>query len=222
MVMANRPGYHQQFMGFEIAATKRLSQRWNGRVAVSSNDWREYFDDPQAAILDPTPAPAPSTSRPFAGPQVNGGPVVHQVAGSGNTAVYMVAPSYQFAANAAYSARWGIDIAASVIARQGYAEPFFQSDFAAGDPLGLKTVMIAQHVDDFRLPAVTTIDLRLGKTFTFGFAKVAADFDIFNLLNSGTVLARQYDVRLTGLTGFGQTLEIMNPRIARIGARFTF
>jgi hypothetical protein len=36
------------------------------------------------------------------------------------------------------------------------------------------------------------------------------------------VLARQYDVRLTGATGFGQTLEVMNPRIARIGVRFTF
>ncbi|MBW8868230.1 MAG: hypothetical protein JF610_13035, partial [Acidobacteria bacterium] len=222
MVMTNRPGYHQKFMGFEIAATKRLSKRWNGRVAVSTNDWREYFDDPQAAILDPTPSPAPSTSRPFAGPQVNGGTVVRQAAGSGRTAVYMAAPSYQVAANAAYVARWGIDIAASVIARQGYAEPFFQSEVATGDPLGRKSVMIAPAADNFRLPAVTTIDLRLGKTFKFGFAKVAADFDVFNLLNSGTVLARQYDVRLTGLTGFGQTLEIMNPRIARIGARFTF
>jgi len=222
MVMTNRPGYHQTFMGFEIAATKRLSQRWNGRVAVSSNNWREYFDDPQAAILDPTPAPAPSLSRPFAGPQLNGGPVVRQVAGSGATAVYMVAPSYQFAANAAYSARWGIDVAASVVARPGYVEPFFQSDVVTGDALGLKTVMVAPHADDFRLPSVTTIDLRGGKTFKFGFAKVAADFDIFNLLNSGTVLARQYDVRLTGLTGFGQTLEIMNPRIARIGVRFMF
>ena len=222
MVMSNRPGYRQKFIGFEIAATKRLSKRWNGRVALSTNDWREYFDDPQSAILDPTPAPAPSASRPFAGPQVNGGAVVRQAAGSGKTAVYMVAPSYQFAANAAYAARWGIDVAASVFARQGYAEPFFQSEVATGDPLGRKTVMIAAAADDFRLPAVATIDLRLGKTFTFGVAKVAADFDIFNLLNSGTVLARQYDVRLTGPTGFGQTLEVMNPRVARIGLRFTF
>ena len=222
MVIANRPGYHQKFIGFEIAATKRLSNRWNGRFAVSTNDWREYFDDPQTAILDPTPAPASSVSRPFAGPQVNGGPVVREAAGSGRTAVYMAAPSYQFAANAAYQARWGIDVAASVVARPGYAEPFFQSEVATGDPLGRKTVMIVPNADDFRLPAVATLDLRLGKTFTFGVAKVAADFDIFNLLNSATVLARQYDVRLTGVTGFGQTLEVMNPRIARIGVRFTF
>ena len=222
MVMTNRPGYHQKFVGFEIAASKRLSNRWNGRVAVSTNDWREYFDDPQTAILDPTPAPAPSTSRPFAGPQVSGGPVVRQAAGGGRTTAYMTAPSYQFAANAAYQARWGIDVAASVIARQGYAEPFFQSEVTTGDPLGSKTVLIVPNADDFRLPAVTTVDLRLGKTFTFGVAKIAADFDIFNLFNRATVLARQYDVRLTGATGFGQTLEMMNPRIARIGVRFTF
>jgi hypothetical protein len=222
MVMANRPGYHQQFMGLEIAATRRLSKRWNGRVALSTNNWREYFDDPQTAILDPTPAPAPSAARPFAGPQVSGDPVVRQSPGSGRTEVFMVAPSYQFVANGAYSAKWGIDVAASLVTRQGYAEPFFQSDVATGDPLGHKTVMIVQHADDFRLPAVTTLDLRVGKTFTFGFARVVADFDIFNLLNSATVLARQYDVRLTGLTGFGQTLEVMNPRIARIAARLTF
>jgi hypothetical protein len=191
-------------------------------VALSTNSWREYFDDPSSAILDPTPAPAPSANFPFAGPQVNGGPVVQQTADSGRPAAFMVAPAYQIVANAAYNARWGINVAASVVSRQGYAEPFFSSDVATGDPLGRKSVLIVKNVDDFRLPAVTTIDLRLGKTFTFGITKVAADFDIFNLLNSGTVLARQYDARLTGITGFGQTLEVMNPRIARIGLRFIF
>jgi len=48
------------------------------------------------------------------------------------------------------------------------------------------------------------------------------DFDVFNLFNSGTVLGRQYDYRLTGATGFNQVLEIMNPRIARVGLRFGF
>ena len=51
---------------------------------------------------------------------------------------------------------------------------------------------------------------------------MAVDFDVFNLFNAGTVLGRQDDIRLTGATGFGQVLEIMNPRIARLGVRFTF
>jgi hypothetical protein len=108
------------------------------------------------------------------------------------------------------------------VARQGYAEPFFQSNVPTGDPLGHKTVLLVTHVDDFRLPAVTSLDGRLEKKFTFGSSKLSLDFDVFNLLNAGTVLGRQYDARLTGATGFGSTLEIMNPRIARIGVRFTF
>ena len=78
------------------------------------------------------------------------------------------------------------------------------------------------QADEFRLPAVTSLDARIEKGFKFGSSKLSLDFDVFNLLNSGTVLGRQYDLRLTGPTGFGNTLEIMNPRIARLGARFTF
>ena len=134
----------------------------------------------------------------------------------------MEAPKYQIIANGLYEARWGINVSANLVARQGYAEPFFQSNVATGDPLGRKTVLLVPTVDAFRLPAVTSLDGRVEKKFQFGVAKVAVDFDVFNLLNAGTILGKQYDARLTGPTGFGQTLEIMNPRIARIGARLTF
>ena len=42
---------------------------------------------------------------------------------------------------------------------------------------------------------------------------------MFNLFNNATVLGKQYDARLTA---YNSVLEIMNPRIARIGARFFF
>ena len=49
------------------------------------------------------------------------------------------------------------------------------------------------------------------------------DFDIFNLFNSATVLGRQYDQsEVGGTTGYTQVLEIMQPRIARIGLRISF
>ena len=192
------------------------------RVGFSTNDWREYFDDPSKAILDPTRAPAASAAWPFAGAQVDGGVVVRASAGSGKSGIYMVAPSYQFIANGLYEVRWGISLSANLVARQGYVEPFFQSNVATGDPLGHKTVLLVPQVDDFRLPSVTSLDARAEKKFVFGTAKIAVDFDVFNLLNSGTVLGKQYDARLTGATGFGSTLEIMNPRIARLGVRFSF
>jgi hypothetical protein len=45
---------------------------------------------------------------------------------------------------------------------------------------------------------------------------------MFNVLNSSTALGRQYDATATGATGFNKTLEIMNPRLIRLGARFQF
>jgi hypothetical protein len=217
-----RDGYHQRYMGLEVSATKRLSNRWMARVGFSTNDWREYFDDPSKSILDPTRAPVPSPAWPFAGPQVDGGTVLRASTGSGKSGIYMVAPSYQFVANGLYDIIWGVSVSANLVVRQGYAEPYFQSDVATGDPLGHKTVLLVPHVDDYRLPSVTSLDGRVEKTFKFGISKIALDFDVFNVLNSGTVLGQQYDTRLTGPTGFGSTLEIMNPRIARLGVRFNF
>ena len=221
-VFAVRDGYRQRYLGLELSATKRLSHHWMARVGFSTNDWREYFDDPSKAILDPTRAPAASAAWPFAGPQVDGGTVVRASAGSGKSGIFMVAPSYQFIANGLFEVIWGVSISANVVARQGYAEPFYRSNVTTGDPLGRKTVLLVNHVDDFQLPAVTSLDGRLEKKFTFGTSKLAVDFDVFNLLNAGTILGKQYDARLTGPTGFGSTLEIMNPRIARLGVRYSF
>jgi len=147
---------------------------------------------------------------------------VRKSGGSGKSNIFLVAPKYQIVANGAYQAKWGINFGGNLVTRQGYAEPFFQSNVTTGDSLGRKDVLLTSTVGAFRLPAVTSLDARIEKKFTFGTANIALDFDVFNLLNSGTILGKQYDARLTGATGFGNVLEIMNPRIARLGARFSF
>jgi hypothetical protein len=100
--------------------------------------------------------------------------------------------------------------------------PYYRSNVNAGDPLGLKRVLVVSDVTDFRLPAVSSLDLRVEKAIPFGRTRLMLDLDVFNVANSATVLGQQYDLRLTGATGFNQVLEIMDPRIFRIGARFTF
>jgi hypothetical protein len=77
-------------------------------------------------------------------------------------------------------------------------------------------------VTEFRLPTVTSFDFRLEKAFRIQRANVIVDLDVFNVGNAATVLGRQYDMRLTGATGFNQVLEIMNPRILRLGFRVNF
>ena len=65
--------------------------------------------------------------------------------------------------------------------------------------------------------------MRIGKTMKFNAVTMNLDFDIFNMFNSAIVLGRQYNANLTsGTTGYTQVLEIMQPRIARIGLRISF
>src|SRR5439155_939889 len=49
----NRPDYHQRYLGLELSATKRMANRWMGRVGFASTAWNEYFDAADA-IFDPT------------------------------------------------------------------------------------------------------------------------------------------------------------------------
>jgi hypothetical protein len=119
-----------------------------------------------------------------------------------------------------YSAKWGINVAGNVVNRQGYAMPYQLTQVATGDPLAnLKTVILVDDVSDHRLPSVTSLDLRLGKEFSFRTIRLNLDFDVFNVLNSATVLGRQYDLSLPTADN---VLEIMNPRVLRLGARFSF
>jgi hypothetical protein len=216
----NRPGYHQRYMGFEISATKRMSNRWMARFGFSTNDHNEYFDDAAVSVEDPTPRVTTTTVW----AQHDGGEVVRVTGGSGKSGIYMVLPKYQFIANGLWQGPWGINLGGNLVTRQGFGEPFFRSSVATGDPLGsLKSVLVVgEDVTEFRLPAVTSFDFRVEKAFRLQRANLIFDLDVFNVGNAATVLGRQYDLRRTGTTGYNQVLEIMNPRILRLGLRVNF
>jgi hypothetical protein len=219
----NRPDYHQRYLGFEVSATKRLSNRWMARFGFGSTNWTEHFDSP-SAILDPTPTPTPSgqySNYTASGPLVDGGPVVVQTAGSGKSGIYLLPPKYQMSANGLYQGPYGIDLGANFVLRQGYGQPYFRSRVQTGDALvANKNVLLTNGADQFRLDTVSTFDFRAEKMFKFGRTNFAFDFDVFNLFNSATVLGKQYDAR--SASTFASILEIMNPRIARLGVRFFF
>jgi hypothetical protein len=207
----DRPDYSQRYLGFELAATKRLSNRWMARFGFSSNDHREYFDS-RAGMTDPTPT---ATS-----PNDDGGLVVRQSTGSGKSGIFQVLPKYQFIATGMYQAPWGINLAANMVARQGFAMQYTRSLVGTADPVTAnKTVFLLEEAGDERLPGMTSLDLRVGKEFAFDRVRFNLDVDVFNALNSATILGRVYDLRLSTANN---VLEIMNPRVLRLGLRFGF
>jgi hypothetical protein len=195
-----------------------MSNRWQARLGFSSNAHREYFES-DAAIEDPTPfltGTSASTLR-------SGATVITPTSGSGKSAIYLILPRYQFIANGLVQGPWGVNFGANMLSRQGYGTPWFHRVTQSGDPLTpLKNVLIIEDADDHRLPAVTSLDVRVEKAFRFGRTNMMFDFDVFNVTNSSTVLGRQYDTTRTGNTGFNRVLEIMNPRILRVGLRLNF
>ena len=210
-----RDGYHQRFWGLEVQATKRLANKWMARLGFSTNDHRQYWDDPATSIGDPTPVANAN--------YINGSMVVTASGGSGKSGIYQLLPKYQFIANGLYQAPWGIDLGANLVTRQGFGQAWNRTNVATGDFFSNnKTVGLWTDINQNRLPSVTTLDVRLGKLLKFNRVGMNIDLDVFNVLNAGTVLGRQYDFRRTGPTGFNQVLEIMNPRIARIGLRVNF
>jgi hypothetical protein len=216
-VFETRSNYHQRFLGFEIAATKRMADRWMMRVGWSTNDHREYLKGPGASE-DPTPVFTTTSAY----PNVDGGPVMTPSSGSGKGSIYMVLPKYQLTANGAYQANWGILLAGSYLMRQGFSAPYFTfSDTdGAGDAIApTKNVLLASDVGKNRLPTVHMVDARVSKAITYRRMNLNVDFDVFNLFNTGTTLGRDFDI---SSDSFNQVREITNPRIFRFGLRVGF
>jgi hypothetical protein len=210
----NRDGYHRRFAGFDVSAIKRLSNRWMARVGFSYNDEREYFDNPETAIGDPTPTPA--------SPLRDGGVVVRDTTSVSKAQFYVIAPRYQFVANGSWEGPFGINLAASLLSRQGFGKPYF-SVATTNDPLRpQKNVLIVEDLDKQRLSTLTTLDFRLEKSVRLNRVNALVDLDIFNVGNVATPLRRQYNVGATGARAFNNVLEIVNPRIVRVGLRLKF
>ena len=179
---------------------------WDGSASRPTRTGRT-LDDTSTAVQDPTP----STTW----PNIEGGAYVTQTNGSGKSEIYLLLPRYQFTASGAYQLPYRINIAGSVVAREGFGQPYSrrwsQRSRAAGEAG-------APGRSGRQPPARCHLDLRAEKGFAFrGGSQLMLTMDMFNVFNASTTLGRQYDVTATGSTGFNKTLEIMNPRLIRLG-----
>jgi hypothetical protein len=206
-IWTNRPDFYRQYHGLELTATKRMSGKWMSRASLSLMDWTDQITGPGGFYNNPNPTDLD--------PQIDGGQVIRQGAGSGK-ALY-VGAKWQVSANALYLLPAGFEVAGNLFARQGYPMPIF-IEVNTGAFEGT-TKVLAQGVDAERLPNLYNLDLRLAKNVKFGRTGVTLSVEAFNVMNAGTETNRNTNA---SSATFLRLEEIQAPRIVRFGARFNF
>lgn len=82
-----------------------------------------------------------------------------------------------------------------------------------------RNILLSTNIGDTRLPMVQSFDARVSKVLRISRVTADVDLDVFNVFNSNTILGRQFDLNATNRD---QPLEIMNPRVVRLGLRVRF
>ena len=208
--LSNREGYAQDALTIELGARGRIGGRvhWRGWGAYSF--WYERFTDFARAVQDPTPLDTE--------PLQDLGRVTVRPGGLGRGDVFVNA---RWTAGGSVVARLParIDVAATGHARDGFPIPYFQVG-NTGDPTGAaKSVLIAPHVDSYRLPALVLVDARVARGLNVGRGTLTVAVDVFNLLNASTTLQVARDIELPA---FDRPREIVRPRIVRLGLEYRF
>jgi hypothetical protein len=206
----NIPDRWRDFNGFELTFAKRMANRWQMNASYAYNNAVDVFDSP-ASYEDPT-----CTATAFATPgtAVCPGEQIYapESAGSGIGNVFQNA-KWLVKLNGRVQLPYEFNVAANMGMRQGF--PFPQSVLSPNRANGAGQVQVhIEPLGDVRYDNMTTVDLRVDRTFRFGTVTLIPAFDLFNLTNSNTVLAQN---RNQAAANANVISGIMPPRVARIG-----
>lgn len=207
----NRPDYKQIYNGIELTATRRMADNWMLRGNVSWNDWTQEIG----------PAGIQNPNRLLEGDgcyTCDGG----TVASSGGSDGYINA-RWAGALSGIYQFPFDITFGAAATFREGYILGYYR-EYDLNDER--KDILVADF-DEFRLPDMLQVDLRIGKTFNLPAGiglQIAAD--LFNATNERTILWRGYEL-FEDIDGAfdddgNRIEEIQSPRLWRLSGRITF
>jgi hypothetical protein len=209
-VLTNREGYFKRYWNIDLVATKRLANKWMFRGFVTWQQHREYFDDLPRAIQDPTPR---LEGGPFASASglVDGGIAV-------NAGEFAIHGTWLYSVAGLYELPWKMSVAGTMYGRQGNPVAEILTIERPGG-LGPTRVFLDRNLDASRFPGVQLLDARVQKQFALGQVRATLNVDVFNLLNTGSTL-RQFTDAVTAT--FGGPLEIVAPRLVRLGVQLRF
>ena len=207
----------QEFKGASLTFDKRLSNRWMMRGNVSYSDWKWRI--PASENQDPTDT--------IGGGVVDGTEVLQgSGTASGAKGNVFINSKWSYSLNGLYQIapdhRWGFNLAANLTGRQGYpiryVDRIVRTTISDNGGTGID-IPVDPSPDAFRYPDIHVVDLRAEKEFNFSQIGLVLGVDVFNALNESYVLQRQ------GVLERGNAdhvLEVLSPRVFRLGARLSF
>ena len=238
-ILTNNPGFSTDYNGVELQLTKRLSNRWMAHASASYTDWKQNVSGASGCLAQTggsqTSWKGPTNVLTVFGPScADGAQNFEESQGSGAKADVFLNSKWQFNVSGMYQLPLNFNIAANLFGRQGYLEPYWASVTGGdvGGTVGSRQVIVGSS-DSHRLKNLYQLDLRAEKVLPlFQKADMTLSIDVFNALNSSTVLqqAAQLSTKPCGAadssvscTGKGNRVEeTMSPRVLRFGARLSF
>jgi hypothetical protein len=199
--------FSRRFHGLEVTARKRLSGSWmlNGSVTLNSATYNAppegYADTLNPDLFNVAAIPMDPTNREF----IEG----EQTLINGTRWVAKLSGLYQLP--------WDVNVAGTLNARQGF--PLIPNIVSPNRPgLGQVRLMVEPYATQ-RYDNLVLVDVKAEKRFTLRRASVIGSVDVFNLMNTNTVLNR---VTTQNSAAANRVVEVTGPRVVRFGLRFTF
>jgi hypothetical protein len=198
--------YSRDYKGGDIILTKRLSDKWMMNASFTVNFTKVSWDN-SLNPFDPTDYWA-----------TNGKYYAPMDTGSGKSDIW-IGSRWQFKVSGMYQLPYGFNVSGFLDAREGYVIPYYTQGVQRSGGWGWNNPDV-NSFGDLRLPTFWKLDLRIEKVFSMGdWGNLSFIADIFNVFNQNMSLGVD---RLTSSANFGDSLEVLGPRVFRAGVRIRF
>jgi hypothetical protein len=203
-------GLTRTFHGLEVSARKRFTGRWMMSGSFTWNHTVGRWDI--AGYQDPL-----TFNLLGAGNAVIGDPT-NYTNSNGHQTLQQNA-RWTAKLSGMYALPAGINVSGSLNARDGF--PFIRtvlSPTSRGGGLG-QVFLLVEPWGTTRFDDMYVLDLKIEKRVTIGRVGIIPSLDVFNAANAATVLNRQHNQTATNANN---VLDVLAPRVLRLGARVTF
>jgi hypothetical protein len=191
-VDANTPGYENSYHNIEVAAHKRMSNRWQ----LVTSFLATYVDEWRSDTALTTPDGIPETPNQDYFPK----------------AQYW---EWAFKLSGSYDLPWGLQAAGTFTSQSGSV---WGRDARFTPPRLASVIIRMEDPAANRLPTQNLLNLRLEKRQKIGPGTAAFQLDVFNVTNTNV----ETGITTRSGASFGQITGIIPPRIARLGVSYTF